>query len=64
MKENEGLKFEMEDNGKTSPFLFLSTKRRQGENGGKASNLEMDFLRRTHLRKNEHIEGFSDMLTR
>jgi len=56
MKENEGLKFEMEDNGKTSPFLFLSTKRRQGENGGKASNLEMDFLRRTHLRKNAYYE--------
>jgi len=59
MKENEGLKFEMEVNGKIPPFLFLSTKRRQGENGGKASDLEMDFLRRTHirclLRKNEHI---------
>jgi len=55
MKENEGLKFEMEVNGKTSPFLFLSTKRRQGGNGGKASNvLEMDFLRRTHLRKNAY----------
>ena len=62
MKENEGLKFEMEVNGKIPLFLFLSTKRRQGENGGKASDLEMDFLRRTHirclLRKNEqHIEA-------
>jgi len=53
MKENEGLKFEMEDNGKTPPFLFLSTKRRKGEN---EENLEMDFLRRTHLRKNAYYE--------
>jgi len=61
MKENEGLKLEMEDNGKIPPFLFLSTKRRQGGNGGKASFGDgfsaENAPTKECLRKNEHIEA-------
>lgn len=58
MKENEGLKFEMEDNGKIPPFLFLSTK--QGGNGRKASFGDgfsaENAPTKECLRKNEQIE--------
>ena len=62
MKENEGLKFEIEDNGKIPPFLFLSIKRRQGENGGKfrdGFSAENAPTKECLLRKNEHIEAYA-----